>query len=78
MEVKVLGTGCPKCNALEEKVRSIAGKNGITIQLEKVKDLNDIMEYGVMMTPGLVVNGEVKSTGKIPKDEEILKWLQGG
>jgi len=78
MEVKVLGTGCPKCNALEEKVRSIARENNISIQLEKVKDINQIMDYGVMMTPGLVVNGEVKSTGKIPKDEEILKWLQGG
>ncbi len=78
MEVKVLGTGCPKCNALEEKVRSIAQENNISIQLEKVKDLNKIMDYGVMMTPGLVVNGEVKSTGKIPKDEEILKWLHGG
>jgi small redox-active disulfide protein 2 len=77
VEVKVLGTGCPKCNALEDKVRSIAQANGIPIQLEKVKDIHRIMEYAVMMTPALVVNGEVKSTGRIPGDDDILKWLKG-
>jgi small redox-active disulfide protein 2 len=75
MKIIVLGTGCPKCNALEAKVQSIARENDIPVQVEKVKDLNKIMEYGVMMTPGLVVNGEVKSWGRIPKDEEILNWL---
>lgn len=77
MDVKVLGTGCPKCNALEAKVRSIAQENEIPIQIEKIKDLNQIMAYGVVLTPGLVVNGEVKSTGKIPRDEDILNWLKG-
>ena len=77
MDVKILGTGCPKCNALEAKVCSIAQENEIPIQIEKIKDLNQIMAYGVVMTPGLVVNGEVKSTVKIPGDEDILNWLKG-
>ena len=76
MDVKVLGTGCPKCNELEQKVKSVAADNNIMIQLEKVKDLNDILSYGIMMTPGLVVNGQVKSAGKLPSEEEILKWLK--
>ena len=76
MDVKVLGTGCPKCNELEKRVKSVATANDITIQLEKVKDLNDIMSYNIMITPGLVVNGQVKSAGKLPTEAEILKWLQ--
>ena len=75
MEIKILGTGCPKCKALTEKVQSIARDNGISIQLEKVTDITEILKYGVMMTPGVVVNGEVKAAGKIPKDDEILIWL---
>ncbi len=76
MVVKVLGTGCPKCNELEKRVNSVAAENNITIQLEKVKDLDDIMSYQIMMTPALVVNGKVKSAGKLPSEAEILKWLQ--
>jgi len=76
MDVKVLGTGCPKCNELEKRVKSIAEKNSLTLQLQKVTDLNDIISYGIMMTPGLVVNGKVKCAGKLPSEEEILKWLQ--
>jgi len=76
MDVKVLGTGCPKCNELEKRVKSIAEKNSLTLQLQKVTDLNDIMSYGIMMTPGLVVNGKVKCAGKLPSEEEILKWLE--
>ena len=75
MEVKILGTGCPKCRALAEKVENIAAVNRIKIQLEKVTDINDILHYGVMMTPGLVINGVVVAAGKIPKDEQILEWL---
>jgi len=76
MDVKVLGTGCPKCNELEKRVKSVAEDNNITLELEKVTDLNDILSYGIMMTPGLVVDGQVKSAGKLPSEEEILKWLQ--
>ena len=76
MEVKILGTGCPKCKFLEERVRKVAVDNNISIDVEKVTDINDIMSYGIMMTPGLVVDGNVKSTGKIPSNEQILGWLQ--
>ncbi|MBN2414124.1 thioredoxin family protein [candidate division KSB1 bacterium] len=76
MVVKVLGTGCSKCNELEKRVNTVAAANNIEIQLEKVKNLQDIMSYNIMMTPALVVNGQVKSAGKLPSEAEILKWLQ--
>ena len=76
MNIKVLGTGCPKCKYLEERVRKVAADNNIDIDVEKVTKISDIMSYGVMMTPGLVVEGDVKSSGKIPSDEQILSWLQ--
>ncbi|MBN1466801.1 TM0996/MTH895 family glutaredoxin-like protein [candidate division KSB1 bacterium] len=76
MQVKVLGTGCPKCIALEERVKKVAEQNGIRIELEKVTNITDIMRCGVMMTPGLVVAGEVKSVGRIPSEEQILAWIQ--
>ena len=77
MNVKILGTGCKKCLALESKVRDIAQKNNIDAEFEKVTDLNEIMNYGIMMTPGLVINEKIKSYGTIPKDDQILKWLKG-
>ena len=77
MIVKVLGMGCPKCNSLENKVKEVAEKNGLEFVFEKVTDIKQIMEYKVMMTPALVVDGAVKCYGRIPKDEELLKWLKG-
>ena len=76
MQVKVLGTGCPKCIALEERVAKVAADNNIEIELEKVTDINDIMSYGVMMTPGLVVDDDVKISGKLPSEDQILDWIQ--
>jgi len=76
MEVKILGVGCPKCKALEAKVRDVAKENGIEIQVEKITQIDQIMNYGIMMTPGLVVNGKVVSSGKIPTTEQILNWLK--
>ncbi|MDZ7316951.1 MAG: thioredoxin family protein [candidate division KSB1 bacterium] len=77
MVVKVLGMGCPKCQALEAKVKEVAEKNRIDVTIEKVADLAKIQAYRVMMTPALVINEQVKAYGRIPKDEEILKWLKG-
>jgi len=74
-KVKVLGTGCKKCNMLIEKVAQIAEENGIDIELEKVSDLSEIMSYGVMLTPALVVDGEIKSVGTVPSDELIKRFL---
>lgn len=76
MEVKILGTGCPKCQRLEEVTREAAAEAGIEIQVVKVKDINDIMTYDILATPGLVINGVVKASGRIPQKAEIIAWLQ--
>lgn len=77
MQVKVLGTGCAKCMALEERVKKVVQVNNLpNVEIAKVTEINDILSYGIMMTPGLVVNGQVKSAGKLPTEEEILQWLQ--
>ena len=76
MEVKILGTGCPKCQRLEQVTREAAAEAGIEIQVVKVKDINDIMAYDIVATPGLVINGVVKASGHIPQKAEIVVWLQ--
>jgi small redox-active disulfide protein 2 len=77
MKVKILGTGCNKCKTLEAKVREVVQQNNIDAEVEKVTDLSAIMSYGIMMTPGLVIDEKVKSYGTIPKDDQILSWLKG-
>lgn len=74
--VKVLGPGCKKCQTLEMKVKEIVSKNNIDAVVEKITDIQEMMNYGIMMTPGLVVNERVKSFGIIPKDDQILNWLK--
>jgi small redox-active disulfide protein 2 len=76
MIVKILGTGCPKCRRLEEKVKALIDMNSIDAAVEKVTDITDMMKYNIMMTPGLVVNEKLKSSGIIPKDENILQWIR--
>lgn len=71
MKIEILGTGCTKCKALEENAKKAIADAGIFAQVEKVEDIEKIMAYGVMSTPGLVINGEVKSTGKLLNSEEI-------
>ncbi|HOX24596.1 MAG TPA: thioredoxin family protein [Candidatus Krumholzibacteria bacterium] len=73
--VKILGTGCPKCTKLAELTKQAAGELALDYQLEKITDLNAIMSHGVMMTPALVVDGEVKSVGKVPSLDEIKRML---
>lgn len=75
-ELKILGTGCPKCQKLLESAESAAAELGIAYELEKVTELDKIMGYGVMMTPALVVNGQVKVAGKAASVEEIKGMLQ--
>jgi small redox-active disulfide protein 2 len=77
MEIKVLGTGCAKCKKLEEMVREVAGELGVDADIIKMTDLNEILEYDIMMTPGLVVDGEIVCSGRLPKKDEIRNWLQG-
>lgn len=76
MNIKILGTGCAKCQALEKKVRNIVEAQGINAEISKVTDLKQIMSYGVMMTPGLVINEKVVSFGSIPPESQILTWLK--
>jgi len=76
MKLEILGTGCPKCIKLEELTRQATSELGIEAEITKVKDINQIMNYGVMMTPALVVDGVVKVVGKVPPLEEIKKLLK--
>lgn len=73
--IKVLGTGCAKCDMLYESVKKVADSLGLEYELEKINDIMKIMDFGVMMTPALVVDGEVKATGKIPNDGEIKEMI---
>ena len=76
MKIQILGTGCPKCKKLEENALIAANQLGLDFELEKVSNINDIMGFGVMVTPGLAVDGEVKSTGKVLSVEEIKGFLE--
>jgi small redox-active disulfide protein 2 len=76
MKVKVLGSGCSKCKALEQKVRQLDEAHQLHLEIEKVTDLKEIMQYGILMTPGLVVDGILKSYGNIPGDEQLLQWFK--
>lgn len=75
VEIKILGTGCPKCNSLEKLTRKAVSEIGIEANIEKVEDIMDIMNYGIMRTPGLVVNGEVKVSGRLPSEKELKEIL---
>ncbi len=74
-DIKVLGPGCPKCNQVMENATSAAEELGMEFEMEKITDFNDMMKFGVMMTPGLVIDGEVKSVGKVPTVNEIKEML---
>ena len=76
MEIKVLGPGCPKCQATEKNVREVVTDAGLDAQVDKVTDVMEIAKYGVFGTPAVVINGEVKSVGKIPSKDEIKAWIE--
>ena len=77
LAIKVLGRGCPNCQKLEQVVREAVIELDVEATIQKVKDDAEIAKYPILATPGLVVNEELKSAGRIPKKEEIVKWLQG-
>ena len=77
MKIKVLGSGCPKCKKLGSMVREALKNLGIEADVEKVTDMNRIVDYGVMLTPALVVDGEVKLVGKLPSKEKLEEILKG-
>jgi small redox-active disulfide protein 2 len=74
--VKVLGSGCSKCKALEQRLQALKTDHGLDLDIVKVTDLDEIISHGIMMTPGLVINGVVKSVGTVPKDSQLLQWLK--
>ena len=76
MDIKVLGPGCPKCKQTEKIVREAVAESGVAASIEKVTDTMEIAGYGVFGTPAVVVDGEVKSVGKIPKKAEVLGWIR--
>jgi small redox-active disulfide protein 2 len=75
MEIKVLGPGCPKCHQTEKIVQEAVNESGVDATIEKVTNILDIGSYGVFGTPAVVVDGEVKSVGKIPSKEEVKAWI---
>jgi len=76
MEIKILGPGCAKCHQVEKIVKEAVAETGAAAGIEHVTDFKRIAEYGVFSTPSVVVDGEVKSVGKIPKKDEIKAWLK--
>lgn len=75
MKIKILGIGCPKCRKLETQVRDLVSQNNIDAEVIKVSDIQEMINYGILATPGLVINDKLKSSGIIPKNEQILNWI---
>ncbi|MCB2197518.1 MAG: TM0996/MTH895 family glutaredoxin-like protein [Bacteroidetes bacterium] len=75
MEIKVLGTGCPKCKSLEKATREAVAEMNVEANIAKVEDIMKIMEYGIMHTPGLVINGNVVIAGRVPSSAEIKELI---
>jgi small redox-active disulfide protein 2 len=76
LEIKVLGPGCVQCDRLEQELIQVMAETGITADLEHVRDPKEIGEYGVMGTPALIINGQVKSVGRVPPRNKLKEWLQ--
>lgn len=74
-KIQILGTGCPKCKKLAENAEAAAKELGIEYDIEKVTEINEIMKFGVMVTPALAIDGQVKVTGKVATPEEIKQML---
>ena len=75
-KIQILGTGCPKCKKLYETAQEVVASGSIDAEVSKVEDINEILKFGVMMTPALVIDGEAKVTGKVPRPEEIKAMLE--
>jgi small redox-active disulfide protein 2 len=76
MEIKILGPGCTRCQKADEIVREAVAETGVQADVEKITDVMKIASYGVFGTPAVVVNGQVKSVGKIPKKEDVKSWIE--
>ena len=76
MEIRILGPGCPKCGEVEKRVINALTELNIAADVEKITDIKKMISFGILATPGLVINRKVKSTGRIPRIEEIKAWIQ--
>lgn len=76
MEIKVLGTGCAKCKAVEKEVKEVLAELGVDANVEEVKDMSKILQYKVMMTPGLVIDGKVVYSGHVPSKADVRKMIE--
>jgi small redox-active disulfide protein 2 len=76
VEIRILGSGCPRCQELEKRTKDVLAELNATADVAKVTDMKKIMEYRIMSTPGLVINGKVKSWGRLPSKDEIRKWIE--
>jgi len=76
LDVKILGPGCPNCDRLEQMVYKVMADGGIVGNVEHVKDLKEIASYGLVATPALVINGEIKMSGRLPRDSQLRTWLE--
>ena len=76
MVIKILGVGCNRCRKLEQQVKDLVIEKNIETTIEKVTNIDDMMKYGIMMTPGLVINDKLKSSGILPKNEQIINWIE--
>ena len=75
MKIEILGTGCTRCKKLYAEAEEAVAASGFAVEIEKVEAIDDIAKYGVMMTPSLVIDGEVKASGRIPPASEIASWI---
>lgn len=74
--IKILGVGCPKCRRLKQKIHDVINKHHIDAEVIEVTNIDDMLQYGYMMTPGLVINEKLVSFGMVPKEDQILHWLK--
>jgi small redox-active disulfide protein 2 len=76
MEIRILGPGCPRCGEVEKRVINALAELNVAADVEKITDIKKMMFYGILATPGLVINGKVVSTGRIPSFEDIKAWIE--
>ena len=75
MKIEILGTGCSKCNKTKEVVEKVLKSTGVKAEVVKVEDIETILKYGIMITPAVVIDGDVKIVGKVPDEKDIRKWV---
>jgi small redox-active disulfide protein 2 len=76
MEIRILGPGCPRCHEVEKRTINALAELNLAADVQKISDIKKFMEFGIISTPGLVINGKVKCSGRIPRVEEIKAWIQ--